>query len=160
MCEDAPSLWQGCYNQKTAAAAMVQPIKRFSLGEHIGPRETWGTTSELFVDHAATGRRIPGLLIEGQYACDAGYVLIMSYDCSFEESLTFLLLDPEFRIVSERTLEAMYNSYLLMKNYVIGDNDIGLELAGEDRPWTLKVRPNSWPSFRRLRIRRPAIWDR
>ena len=43
-----------------------------------------------------------------------------SYDCPFEESQEFLLLDCEFRLLCNKRLEVMYGSYLLMNNSLVG----------------------------------------
>jgi len=134
---------------------MLQPIVTFSLEKHLGPYATWGTTSALYADDVPTGQRVPGFVIEGQYACGDGYVLITSYDCLFEEAQNFLLLDNRHQVVSETFLGVMYGSYVLMKNYPVSDCEIALEFAGVPEPWILEVHPDHWLSSRRLRLRPP-----
>ncbi len=51
-------------------------------------------TRPLIVDGEASGQRVPGYVIDAQYRCAAGTLLVTSFDCLFEESNTFLLLDP------------------------------------------------------------------
>jgi hypothetical protein len=82
---------------------MLHEITTFSLEKHTGPYETWGTNSALFADGNSTGKRVPGFVIEGQYAWNGGYLLITSYDCPFEESQEFLLLDCEFRLICKES---------------------------------------------------------
>jgi hypothetical protein len=40
-----------------------------------------------------------------------------------------------------------------MDNSAVGDQEVELELAGDER-WRLRLRPNLWPAFRRLQLRR------
>ncbi|HEY2584861.1 MAG TPA: hypothetical protein VGI81_03730 [Tepidisphaeraceae bacterium] len=126
------------------------------MEKHLGPYETWGTTSALYADGSATGRHVPGFAIEVQYACGDGFVLITSYDCPFEEAQNFLLLDRAFRVTGREFLGVMYGSYMLMKSYVVDDSRIALEFAGDDRPWILDVRPDRWRRSRRLRLVRSS----
>ena len=135
---------------------MLRPITKFSLEKHAGPYHTWGTSSALCIDGVLTGKQVPGFLIEGQYARDDLSVLITSYDCPFEEAQNFLLLNAECNVISELFLGQMFGSYLLMKNYLIGDGEVALEFAGYDVPWILHVDPNWWPANQKMWLQRPS----
>jgi hypothetical protein len=132
---------------------MIQSVAIFALEKHSGPYHAWGTTSALYADGILTNQRVPGFVIEGQYACADGYILITSYDCPFEEAQNFLLLDKKYQIISQEFLGVMYGSYLLMKNYAISDSEIALEFAGDPEPWTLEVCPDRYY----VRLLRPRV---
>ena len=66
--------------------------QRFSLAKHVGPYEHWPARTALLCDGVPTGTQIEGYVIEAQYRCEAGHLLITSFDCPFEESNSFTLL--------------------------------------------------------------------
>jgi hypothetical protein len=145
--------------------ALLHPIEKFSLGKYEGPYKEWDEFSDLLADGVATGRRVPGCVIEGQYAYGDGYLLINSYDCAFEEGQTFLLLDSQFRIKARRDIWTMYDTWLLMKHYPVGEDQLELDFAPNEI-FCLKIRSSRWPSFWRFkfwrragRYRDPRRWE-
>lgn len=92
---------------------MVSPTSRFSLERHAGPYERWPSHSRLFVDGRATATRVAGYTLLHQYQLDDGYLLVTDHDCPFEEVTALTLLDEGFRVVAERKLGWMYNTFLL-----------------------------------------------
>ena len=131
----------------------VHEITTFSLEVHEGPYESWPAKSKLLADGAWTGERVPGCSIERQYTCDRHYLLVTSYDCPFEESQNFLLLDSRFRVVAKRFLGAPYDTFVLMDARPTGDRTIELVFAG-DSTWYLEIRPPSSWHGPRLSLRR------
>lgn len=67
----------------------MQSITQFSLEKHDGPYESWPRLTRLFANGVDTGKKVPGFIIEAQYQCRDGYLLITSQDCLFEESNDF-----------------------------------------------------------------------
>lgn len=104
----------------------MQPIHNFSLQQHQGPYETWPRRTALLFQGDATGTEIPGYVIEAQYRCDAGYLIITSQDCPFEESNEFVLLDADFRIIARKQLLAPYAGYLLQAHWPLTHNSLRL----------------------------------
>ena len=82
----------------------------FELAKHEGPYESWPQTTELIKDGVPTGKRIPGYIIEAQYAHTHGFVLVTSWDCPYEEALSFLLLSHECDLLFEKTIGGAYSS--------------------------------------------------
>jgi hypothetical protein len=89
------------------------PIARFTLERHAGPYERWPSRSRLFADGRATATRVPGCSLLHQFRMDDGYLLVTDYDCPFEEVTAFTLLDERLRVVAERKIGWMYNTFLL-----------------------------------------------
>lgn len=137
----------------------MTPIDRYSLKPHSGPYESWPTTSVLRVDGQPTAARVPGFQIEAQYATALGDLLITSYDCPFEESNSFVLLDASLRIVGRTQLLVPYSTYLLHEHWPIDDATLGLHYH-EALFYTLRVVPPArWLRRKpRLRLRSRVAW--
>lgn len=130
----------------------MKPVNAFSLEHHAGPYASWPRDTRLFLEGRDTGQRVPGYLIEAQYECFAGFLLITSQDCPFEESNDFLLLDPRYRVVARRSLGQAYGSFLLKSHEPLSETALRLTYHG-DLVYTLHIVPRP---FRRygLKLRR------
>ena len=70
----------GKRTQRPSEVAMHR-LNVFELAKHEGPYELWPQTTELIKDGVPTGKKIPGYIIEAQYAHTNGFVLVTSWDC-------------------------------------------------------------------------------
>ena len=104
----------------------MQPTDRYRLESHPGPYESWPRTTRLIVDGELTEHTVSGYVIDAQYHCPLGTLLITSYDCLFEEANSFILLNDEHRIIAKRFLGAMYDSFLLDAHWPIDEFTIAL----------------------------------
>ena len=104
----------------------MQSIHCFSLARHSGPYEEWPELTALLRDGVPTGAEIPGYVIEAQYRCEHGLLLITSYDCMFEESNDFLLLDDDHRILARKSLMVPYGSFLLNAHWPVSPHSLRL----------------------------------
>jgi hypothetical protein len=118
----------------------MQPITLFSLATHEGPYETWPLKSPLLANGLDTGQSIPGFVIEGQYKCPAGYFLITSYDCPYEEANDFLLLNDRFETIARNGLGVIYSSFLLEKHRPLSDTELEL-VYGDGLTYKLAIEP-------------------
>jgi hypothetical protein len=109
----------------------MQSISSLSLEQHEGPYEQWPSLTRLFLDGRDTQQKVPGYLIEGQYRCDAGYLLILSQDCPFEESCDGLLLDEQFNTLARTGLGAPYCSFLLNTHWPLSATSLRLHFYGD-----------------------------
>lgn len=104
----------------------MEKIDSFSIEKHEGPYEKWPLKSRLFFNGHDTGTRVPGFIIEGQYKCDEGYLLITSQDCPFEESNDFILIDTSFHPIAKKQLRAPYGSFLIHAHWPISKTEVRL----------------------------------
>ena len=100
----------------------MQPTDLFSLAKHSGPYDKWPLKTELYVHGSATGKYVPGYVIEAQYQCDDRYLLVTSWDCPFEEMQTFSLLSKDLSILSTRNYGAPYATVWIEKHQSIAEN--------------------------------------
>jgi hypothetical protein len=129
----------------------MEPVTRFSVETHSGPYEDWPRRTALLDDGRATGRTVPGYVIEGQYRCDDGYLLIMSEDCPFDESYTFLLLGND---LSQRARVTMgVPPKLLHTHWPVSDRSVRLHFYTRI-VYTLTIRRGSswWQPDYALRL--------
>lgn len=104
----------------------MQKIDTFSLEQHSGPYDQWPRKTRLFYQGQDTGTAISGYVIEAQYHHAQGYLLITAYDCPFEESNEFILLNAQFKVMAQRSLVAMYDNFLLYAHWPISDHALRL----------------------------------
>ncbi|WP_424195204.1 hypothetical protein ACMYR3_05295 [Ampullimonas aquatilis] len=104
----------------------MQKIDAFSLEQHHGPYQAWPLKTRLYFRGQDTGSAINGYEIEAQYQCRQGYLLITAYDCPFEESNEFILLDKAFKVIAQKSLMALYDSYLLHAHWPVSNNALRL----------------------------------
>lgn len=104
----------------------MQPITRYSLEPHAGPYARWPLTSRLRMDGVPLDAQVPGYVIEAQYDTPHGVLLVTSFDCPFEESNAFVLLDAQHRVVAQRALLAPYASWLLDAHWPEGPTTLAL----------------------------------
>jgi hypothetical protein len=116
----------------------MEAIERFSLAPHAGEYASWPLNSALFIDGTATDAFVPGYTIDGQYRTPYGFLLVTSFDCPYEESYAFTLLDDTFRALATAEIGVPYGKYLLHAHWPIHDNAIRLHFH-EHLIYTLQV---------------------
>lgn len=106
----------------------------------------------LLVNGASTGTSIPGYVIEAQYACKHGYLIITSYDCPFEEANTFVLLSSSYKMLAKTQLGRWYDSLLLHAHWPLGDSALRLHYYGHQF-YTLNIDERHLHIFKRPSLR-------
>ena len=130
------------------------PIDRFALQTHPGPYQSWPGHSRLIVDGELLRTAVPGYVLLRQFALPDGYLLITDFDCPFEESTSFVLLNAQLWVLSHRTLGGMYASYLLKRVRWVNERELIANFI-EHGDWRLTIRARSVPYLRpRLALRR------
>jgi hypothetical protein len=129
---DPVTIWD--YNSR------MHPVTLFSLATHEGPYEKWPLKTQLFADGVDTRQTVSGFVIEAQYRCSAGYLLITSYDCLFEESNAFLLLNDQYETIARKVLGTMYATFLLEKHTPLSDTQLELDY-GDGLRYRLAIEP-------------------
>lgn len=137
---------------------MFVPLVDYSLATYDGAYADRPLTTPLLLKGVAAGSSVPGYVIEGQYRWHEYLLLITSWDCPFEESYDFLLLDAAHQIVARTSLGAPYGSYLLHAHWPIDDRSLRLHFYRADCYTLMVQRPAGWwrrrPRLRLVRHRR------
>lgn len=139
----------------------MTPIDRYRLETHSGPYESWPPDSVLLVDGRRTTTRIAGYEIEAQYRTPLGDLVVTSYDCPFEESNAFTLLDASFAVLAKAELGIPYDTFLLHEHWPIDACTLALHYQ-ERIFYTLQIRAGGGLLARkpRLRLSRKHAWRR
>lgn len=129
----------------------MERIASLSLPLHAGPYDQWPRQTSLLHDGRPTATMVPGYVIEAQYRCDDGYLVVTSYDCPFEEANEFLLLSDTFHMLASTSLGQPYASYWLYAHWPVSPNEVRLHY-GDALFFTLTInrRAGLFGSRRRL----------
>ena len=111
------------------------PIHKFSLFPHEGPYETWGGVSQLLVDGVLTDHRIPGYVLLHQFSVGDGYLLLLNYDCPFEESIVAVRLNMQLHIITKNHFGFMNTTWDLQSISIEGPWIIDLYFGGGPSDW-------------------------
>jgi hypothetical protein len=101
----------------------MKPLNMFSFRSHSGPQESWGLESELLLNGKATGKTIPGFILEAQYRHASGYLFVTSWDCG-EDCLDVILTNEDLKGLDCKKIGAMYHSTLLESHEVLAENQV------------------------------------
>lgn len=144
----------------------MRRIERFTLLAHTGDPDAWPLDSPLVADGELTSARVPGVEILEQFEIIAGYLLVTDYDCPFEETFHFILLDHELRTISRRSLGARFSfvpdSGVHLLQEVRWEDDWHFVVILTERPerWRFTIRKFGLPYLRpRLSISRLQAFD-
>ena len=85
----------------------MQTVRRFSLEQHEGDYQKWPWRTRLFVDGRPSPTKLAGYTLVVQVEVDGRYLLVLDYDCSFEEAYEVYLLDAEYRVLSRRSVPSL-----------------------------------------------------
>lgn len=127
----------------------MQAIEGFTVAQHSGPYEDWPRSTRLQFNGVDTGTQVNGYVLEGQYRCAQGYLLILSFDCMFEEANEFVLLAADFKPLARRLLGVPYGSYLIEAHWPVAANALMARYA-EDLFYRVSI-VRGW--FRRWKIK-------
>ncbi|MGI0119848.1 hypothetical protein [Zooshikella sp. RANM57] len=96
--------------------------------------------SALYINDHNTNTVIPGYCIEAQYKTSVGYLLVTSFDCPFEESNVFILLDLNYRVLAKKYLQMWYETFLLKAHWSVSDTKLMLHYQG-NLNYSLTIKP-------------------
>ncbi|MDP5009200.1 MAG: hypothetical protein NWQ13_09530 [Glaciimonas sp.] len=103
--------------------------------------------SEIRVDGIATGKIVSGAYLEAAVRWNDFYLLFMTDDCPFEESLNIHLLDKNADLVDSATMFSMYSTGSFSSLKLMEPNTLHYNFFG-DIVWRLELLTTpvfSWP---------------
>jgi len=124
----------------------MKPVSCFSLENHSGPYETWPLRTRLLRDGMPTSALLPGYSLLYQFEIADGYFFVTDWDCPFEESTNFILVNKTFRVLSSRSIGAPYSSWMLDRLRCIDQNRCEADFGGGEK-WLITIRPWGIPSI-------------
>ncbi|MCS6884939.1 MAG: hypothetical protein RMM17_00645 [Acidobacteriota bacterium] len=95
------------------------------------------TSSEIIYRGQPTGLILEGLILEQQFACKNGYLLLLTDDCPFEEGLHIHLLNFELQHLDTINMGKAYLPGML-QNVTSSNETLNFSFFGDDS-WQLRV---------------------
>lgn len=93
---------------------------------------------ELMVAGAATGCRVSGAILEAAVEAGGKYLLFMTDDVPFEETLTLHLLDGDFRLLDSASVGRPYATGVFSLVELREPDELVFRFIGE-MPWAVKL---------------------
>jgi len=85
-----------------AAAISLQPLITESPGA--------ATVAEIWLGGTTTAKLIEGAVLEAAFHCEHGYLLFVTDDIPFEDTLTIYLLNPQFKLLDSVNIGTAYST--------------------------------------------------
>ena len=89
------------------------PIEKFTLQEHEGQYKDRPLKSSLYFCGEDTRLKVSGYVIEKQFELPSYFLLLINWDCPFEEGYEVVVLNKQIKIIGSYSFTSFYNSYLL-----------------------------------------------
>lgn len=102
-------------------------------------------TSELLVDGRATGKFVPGAVLEAAVAWANRYLLFMTDDVPYEEMLRVVLLDDRFALIDSALIGGPYSTGSFSSLQLSEPDTVSFRFIG-DTLWEIELL--SKPGFR------------
>jgi len=110
----------------------MQPVHKF----RVEPME--GREHSLLVSDDGIRLEVEGVILEAQFQCSRGYLLITSDDNPHEEILHFYLLGDARKVLDELSLGQIYHSGILRNVVPHSDDRLDFSFFGTER-WSLSI---------------------
>lgn len=104
-------------------AGMIIPISRFSLETHEGPYEKWPDRSRLSDAGVRTDQKLQGYTVIRQFSIGSHFLLILDFDCPFEEANVLYLLNHKYRVLSKARIP-QFDGNLFPPSYLLEQSEI------------------------------------
>jgi len=130
------------------------PITDFTL--QPPPDQAPSRRSRLFYRGQAVAD-LDGRSLEFQFQCGPDYLLLLTEDNPYEETLHVYLLGPDLKLLDRLDLENPYSSGILADVQAVSERRLEFSFFGNDR-WRLTVLPSPqycWPAGLFSPVKRP-----
>jgi hypothetical protein len=122
----------------------MKKTNRFQLQKHRGPYELWPLRSRLLDEGEKTKTKLPGydLLIALELE-DGRFLMIMDYDCPFEELATAVLLDSNLKILGKKRFPG--GPMINPAEFVVeSESSVIIETYGVEEKFRVQIRDKKW----------------
>jgi hypothetical protein len=112
-------------------------IQKFRQIKH--PEENY--SSRLFHKGFDTGVVLKGLILEAQFVCGHHYLMLLTHDCPFEETLSVYLLDQSFNVLDRAEIFSMFTMGILGDLKIENDREVSFTFFSSEEKFVLTVLP-------------------
>lgn len=114
------------------------PIAEFALRSNLSPGAEEASRSHLLYRNHETGLLVEGVVLEQQFTCSHGYLLLTTENSPYEEGLHIYLLDRKAGVLDYLQLSHPYAAGILCNVEVVDAGQLQFSFFGSDR-WRLTV---------------------
>lgn len=107
-------------------------IDNFTIETHEGEYEGRPLKSALYFNGEKLNVKVSGYVIEKQFELPNYFLLLINWDCPFEEGCEIVVLSKGFKIVGNYSFTPFYHSYLLTSFCELSANQYKLAFNGSD----------------------------
>lgn len=100
--------------------------------------QTQAPVSQLVESGVPTGKFLYGAVLEAAIECNSQYLLFVTDDIPYEESLRIFLLDPTFDVIDSASIGAPYTTGSFSSLTLREPDTVGFRFLGET-PWTVQL---------------------
>lgn len=132
------------------------PIEKFTLQEHEGKYEDRPLKSALYFCNRSTGLKVSGYVIEKQFELPSYFLLLINWDCPYEEGCEIVVLNKELRVVGGHSFAPYYNSYSLSDISELSNNHYKLVFNESECFYLTIIYPKKHLMSRVVQVRKKA----
>lgn len=107
-------------------------IDKFSIQEYEGEYEKRPLKSLLYYCGEALGTKVSGYVVEKQFELAYYFLLLISWDCPFEEGYEIIVINKLQKIVGNYSFTPFYNGYNLCAVAELSKNHFKLTFNESD----------------------------
>ncbi|MCG7530149.1 hypothetical protein MHM98_02060 [Psychrobium sp. MM17-31] len=107
-------------------------IDNFTIEKHQGDYENRPLKSALHFNGEKLNLKVSGYVIEKQFELPNYFLLLINWDCPFEEGCEIVVLNKDFKIVGNYSFTPFYHSYLLTSFCELSANQYQLVFNDSD----------------------------
>lgn len=115
---------------------------QFTLFLSSDSTETCSPASHLFANGMPTGKSIQGAVLEAVVEWNSQYLMFVTDDIPYEESLHIVLLDAAFEVIDSASIEAPYTTGSFSSLALHEPDTVEFRFLGETT-WTLRLLASS-----------------
>jgi len=117
---------------------MLQRTDAITVGNKVEQTDTTSPSCEVMIHGKPTGQRLAGYDLEAALECDTGYLVFLTHDCPFEETLSIYLLDHAGIRLDSVNIGGMYTSGVFRNLQIQPPDKASFEFFAE-ATYTLKL---------------------
>jgi len=121
---------------------VLQQTDAIALGKLISQTDSASSRCELMIDGKSTGQRLDGYYLEAALECNVGYLIFLTHDCPFEETLSIYLIDHVGILQDKAHICAIYTTGIFSNLKIQQPDKVFFEFFAEGI-FTVQILPGS-----------------
>jgi len=121
---------------------MLQQTDAIAVGKAISQTDSASSSCELMIYGKSTGQRLDGYYLDAALECNVGYLIFLTHDCPFEETLSIYLVDHVGILQDSAHICALYTIGIFSNLKIQQPDKVFFEFFAEGI-FTVQILPDS-----------------